>query len=165
MPTQWEQYKAARDKALFVPPLAAEDKAFLDTPGPWARSGHYNLSQTMTAFRTQKQQTLARGGSLPALSTLGEGNPRVREEDKISFVASIAGGMPVAEEILFSRTPPRIRQAPLLRSDSGDPRRERHEPPFFKLDPQDPTPGLPDKRVFSMHSPCRDYNFVNTKAW
>eukprot|EP00930_Biecheleria_cincta_P010682 TRINITY_DN112943_c0_g1_i1.p1 TRINITY_DN112943_c0_g1~~TRINITY_DN112943_c0_g1_i1.p1 ORF type:complete len:170 (-),score=24.74 TRINITY_DN112943_c0_g1_i1:48-557(-) len=166
--SQWEMYKAARDKALHVPPLSQEDQDFLNTPGPWSRSGHYNLGQTITSYRTLKQQTLVRSpGSAPSLTALGFGlddNLRRREEDRLSFVGSIASGVPLAEEVLGARAPPRGRQAPQLRSDSANSARAKHLPPFFvSADPFQP--GVPDKRPFILHSPCRDYNFVNTKAW
>mmetsp|Transcript_98522 Transcript_98522/g.175498 ORF Transcript_98522/g.175498 Transcript_98522/m.175498 type:complete len:169 (-) Transcript_98522:22-528(-) len=161
-PTQWEVYKAAREKAMHVPPLSKEDQTFLDTPGPWARSGHFNLSQTMTAYKTQRQ-TLSRGGSLPALHFLPEGKMHERGQDRVSFAASVAMGVPLTEEVLGARSPPRGRQAPQLRSDSASSAREKGLPPYCKLDEFDP--GVPAKRPFVLHSPCRDFNFQNTKAW
>mmetsp|Transcript_52644 Transcript_52644/g.85330 ORF Transcript_52644/g.85330 Transcript_52644/m.85330 type:complete len:166 (-) Transcript_52644:53-550(-) len=165
MVSQWEAYKAAREKAFYVPALSEadktaeiEDKAFLDTPGLWARSSHPNLSQTMSTFSTTNPDFAS--GSSP--------KNRSASDSRVGFVGSLAMGMPLRDgtferhiEDALARKASTMRGP--TRSLSEATLKARGLPPFHALDPW--APGVPAKREYNMHSPCRDNNYLSTRKW
>mmetsp|Transcript_157052 Transcript_157052/g.481698 ORF Transcript_157052/g.481698 Transcript_157052/m.481698 type:complete len:176 (+) Transcript_157052:68-595(+) len=175
MPSQWEDYKAARARALAVPPLTASDEEFLSTLGNWSRSKHPNL----TFLKSSSSSSLASPSS-PNRSFKPRYFEPPPEQERIGYTGFLAMGRPLRDEQMPPPPPVagsvgdlhmRVTLTRRARSLSGLDR-----PPSTPSSPASPQRrvsrstfemehGVPANREFRLHTPCRDNNIIQTKPW
>eukprot|EP00928_Gymnodinium_smaydae_P100427 TRINITY_DN9847_c0_g1_i1.p1 TRINITY_DN9847_c0_g1~~TRINITY_DN9847_c0_g1_i1.p1 ORF type:complete len:149 (-),score=24.23 TRINITY_DN9847_c0_g1_i1:117-563(-) len=148
MPSQWEVYKAAREKAMEVPQPTEAEQKMLATPGPWLSSKHPNVD----FFVSPRVGRLARSQSMMSMTLQRE----AANQEKLSFIGHITTGNPVRDDAYLIRT---------TRGDGSWASSLPVPPTTRRVKLTKAVDDMPGQRPFSLQHPCRDNGFFQSRKW